>query len=487
VLRRLIQVFGVGAALSTAALLALPIGCSPANNQAGSHATSNRSEQAARAPVVQVPDFIALVKKVGPTVVNISTTRTVMEEDSESPGITEEDPFHDFFRRFVPPTGPHEFQARILGSGFVITEDGYILTNSHVAAGSEEVIVKLTDRREFKAKVVGVDRRTDVALIKIDARGLPNVTVGEPSKLEVGEWVAAIGSPFGFENSVIVGIVSAKGRSLPDEDYVPFIQTDVALNPGSSGGPLFNLNGEVVGINSVIYTGTGGYMGLSFAIPIDIAMEVSNQLRTHGRVIRGRLGVQIQELTPELAESFGLKNANGALVAGVEKGGPAEKAGVRPGDVILKFGGKSVQNAQDLRRLVAGTQPGASVPVELWSRGQTRQLAVTIGEVESDMSRTPGQEAKPPTGPGGLVLSELTRDQRKRLHVDHGLLVRGARGPALRAGVQPGDVILAINDIPVTGIKMFNAELAANAGRMIALLVKRGEMNLFLTLKLDGD
>ena len=482
-LRRLIQVVCSGAALSTAALLALPIGCSPANNQAGTHATSKRWDQAARSAPSQAPDFITLVKKVGPTVVNISTTRTVVEEDSESPGIPEEDPF---FRRFAPPMEP-QFQARILGSGFVIAEDGYILTNSHVAAGAEEVVVKLTDRREFKAKVIGVDRRTDVALIKIEAKGLAKVTVGDPSKLEVGEWVAAIGSPFGFENSVTAGIVSAKGRALPDEDYVPFIQTDVALNPGSSGGPLFNLSGEVVGINSVIYTGTGGYMGLSFAIPIDIAMEVSNQLRAHGRVVRGRLGVEIQELTSELAESFGLKAANGALVAGVEKGGPAEKAGVRPGDVILKFGGEAVQNPQDLRRLVAATEPGTTVPVELWGKGQTKQLAVTIGEVESDIIRTPAQGVKPLTGPGGLVLRELTRNQRKRLGVDHGLLVRSAQGPALRAGLQPGDVILAINDIPVTNINMFNAELGASAGRMVALLVKRGEMNLFLTLKLDGD
>jgi serine protease Do len=471
VLRRLIQVVYLGAALSTAALLVLPIGCSPANNQP------------ARPPAVQAPDFIALVKKVGPTVVNISTTRTVVEEDSEAPGIPEEDPF---FRRFAPPMEP-QFQTRTLGSGFVIAEDGYILTNSHVAAGAEEVIVKLTDRREFRAKVVGVDRRTDVALIKIDTKGLAKVAVGDPSKLEVGEWVAAIGSPFGFENSVTAGIVSAKGRSLPDEDYVPFIQTDVALNPGSSGGPLFNLRGEVVGINSVIYTGTGGYMGLSFAIPIDIAMDVSNQLRARGKVIRGRLGVQVQELTPELAESFGLKTANGALVAGVEKGGPADKAGVRPGDIILKFGGKAVENVQDLRRLVAGTQPGASISVELWTKGQTRQLIVTIGEVESDITRAPGQEAKPPTGPGGLVLSELTRQQRKRLGIDHGLLVRGAQGPALRAGIEPGDVILAVNDVAVTNIKTFNAELVANAGRMVALLVKRGEMNLFLILKLDSD
>ncbi len=309
----------------------------------------------------QLPDFTDLVEKQGATVVNISTTQTVRSPlgSPQAPQLQEDDPFYEFFRRFVPNPGPREFQNNSLGSGFIISTDGYILTNAHVVEAADEINVKLNDKREFKAKVIGSDKRTDIALIKIEATGLPAVRFGDPNKLKVGEWVIAIGSPFGFENSVTAGIVSAKGRSLPQENFVPFIQTDAAVNPGNSGGPLFNMAGEVIGINSQIYSRTGGFMGLSFAIPIDVANDIATQLKTGGRVTRGRIGVVIQPVTRELAESFGLPKPAGALVSSVEKGSPAEKAGIEAGDVILKFNGRDVTSSEDLPRLVGGTKPGS--------------------------------------------------------------------------------------------------------------------------------
>ena len=322
------------------------------------------------AAAAQLPDFTELVEKQGPAVVNISTTQAARNPLlPQGPSPQEDDPFYEFFRRFMPqpgPGAPREFQSQSLGSGFIISQDGYILTNAHVVETADEITVKLTDKREFKAKVIGADRRTDIALIKIDATGLPAVKVGDPGRLRVGEWVLAIGSPFGFENTVTAGIVSAKGRSLPQENYVPFIQTDVAVNPGNSGGPLFNLRGEVVGINSQIYSRTGGFMGLSFAIPIDVANDIAQQLRTTGKVSRGRIGVVIQPVTKELADGFGLPRPQGALVNSVEKGGPAEKAGVEPGDVILRFDGKPVASSEDLPRIVGATKPGSKVTMQLW-------------------------------------------------------------------------------------------------------------------------
>src|SRR5512140_605983 len=315
----------------------------------------------------ELPDFTELVEKQGPAVVNISTAQTMRAHPQipQMPNLDENDPFFEFFRRFMPPNqgeSPREFSTRSLGSGFIISADGYLLTNAHVVEGADEITVRLTDKREFKAKLIGTDKRTDVALIKIDATGLPAVRIGDPNKLKVGEWVLAIGSPFGFDNTVTAGIVSGKGRTLPQENFVPFIQTDAAVNPGNSGGPLFNMRGEVVGINSQIYSRTGGYMGLSFAIPIDVAMDVQGQLRTSGRVARGRIGVVIQEVTRDLATSFGLDRARGALVNQVEKGGPAEKAGLEVGDIITRFDGKAVGSSSDLPRMVGGTRPGAKVP-----------------------------------------------------------------------------------------------------------------------------
>ncbi len=421
-----------------------------------------------------LPDFVSLVRREGATVVNISSTRRVRGIEIE-PGIwlAPEDPLYEFFRRFLGQGAP-EYQARSLGSGFIISEDGYILTNAHVVAEMDEATVKLVDKREFKAKVVGVDRRTDVALVKIDATGLRKVTIGDSSRLEVGEWVAAIGSPFGFENSVTAGIVSAKGRLVPDESYVPFIQTDVAVNPGNSGGPLFNLRGEVVGVNSMIYSGSGGYMGVSFAVPIDVAMEVAGELRTRGRVIRGRLGVQVQEVTPDLARAFGLKSAAGALVVMVEKASPAEKAGFLPGDIVLRVGGKTVESSSDLPQIIAATPPGTTVEFEIWRRRAPRELTAIIGELPPERARA---AAEPEVGRAdrlGLVLGELTPDQRRDLETDSGLLVRGVRGPALKAGIQRGDVILAIDEVEVNRVADFNKVLAkVPPGGTVALLVLR--------------
>lgn len=428
-----------------------------------------------------LPNFVTLVKQQGPAVVNISSTRTVTQDPDAQlqPG----DPFSEFFHRFMPPPGSGQFEEQSLGSGFIIDPAGYILTNGHVVADADEVTVKLTTKREYKARVIGTDPYTDVALLKINAGGLPVVRLGDPSRLEVGEWVAAIGAPFGFENSVTAGIVSAKGRSLPDESYVPFIQTDVAVNPGNSGGPLFSMRGEVIGINSLIYSRTGGFMGLSFAIPIDIALDVAKQLRATGKVTRGRIGVQAQELTVELAQSFGLKDPRGALVAMVEKDGPAAKAGIQPGDVILAVNGRPVEDSADLARYIASSKPGTTVTVDLWRKGGHVPVKVTLGELPAKPSATGEAEQSAPDA-AGLVLGELTPEQRKRLDVPSGVLVRGATGAAQRAGVQPGDVIVGINRQPVNSIAELEAKLAEHPGKTVALLLKREDATLFLPLKL---
>ncbi|MBM3347083.1 MAG: Do family serine endopeptidase, partial [Betaproteobacteria bacterium] len=330
-----------------------------------------------------LPDFATLVEQHGAAVVNISTvqkTRTSAQGFPVQPG----DPFYEFFRRFQQPQQPQERRSSGIGSGFVVSADGYILTNAHVVAEATEVTVKLTDKREFKARVVGLDKRTDVALLKVDASGLPAVRIGDPSQLRAGEWVAAIGSPFGLENTVTAGIVSAKARSLPSENYVPFIQTDVAINPGNSGGPLFNLNGEVVGINSQIYSQSGGYMGLSFSIPIDVAMKIKDQLQKFGKASHGRIGVVIQPVSRDLAESFGLAKPQGALVANVEPGGPADKAGIKPGDVLLAVNGKDVEQSNELPRIVSEMPPGSRASFKVWSKGAARDISVTIGELQQD-------------------------------------------------------------------------------------------------------
>lgn len=435
-----------------------------------------------------LPDFTDLVETQGVAVVNISTTQTVRNENifPQIPDLSEDDPMYDFFRRFMPPRkGPREYQSRSLGSGFILSADGYILTNAHVVDAADEVTVRLTDKREFKAKVIGSDRRTDVALVKIEASGLPKVTIGKPDLLRVGEWVFAIGSPFGFDNSVTAGIVSAKGRSLPQENYVPFIQTDVAINPGNSGGPLFNMKGEVVGINSQIYSRSGGFMGLSFAIPIDVAIEISDQLRTQGKINRGWLGVMIQEMTKELAESFGLNKPVGALIANVDKGSPADKAGMAASDVIIKFDGKTVENSSELPRLVAAVKPGKRVSVQLWRKGAYKDISVVVGELPDKIGR--GPKASKTSNKIGLTLNELSEEQKRELKVSSGLLVEDAEGAAARAGVGRGDVILSVNNQDVKSVEQFN-ELVNQygSGRVIALRILRGDRSLYVPIRING-
>jgi serine protease Do len=441
------------------------------------------------AQVQGLPDFTELVEKQGPAVVNVSTT-SAARSGPHSP-VPEDDPFYDFFRRFGPPQ-PRDYEARSLGSGFIISADGYILTNAHVVEAAEDINVKLTDKREFKAKVIGADKRTDVAVIKIEASGLPAVKVGDPERLKVGEWVLAIGSPFGFESTVTAGIVSAKGRSLPQENYVPFIQTDVAINPGNSGGPLFNLRGEVVGMNSQIYSRTGGFMGLSFAIPIDVAMDITNQLRTTGRVSRGRIGVVIQEVTKELAESFGLPKAAGALVNSVEKGGPADKAGLEPSDVILKFDGKTVNSTSDLPRIVAQTRPGSKATMQIWRKGAARDVTVTVGEMpEEKVAQRPARRDNKSgnvIARLGLTVSELSAEQRKELGIGGGLLVEDVQGAAAKAGIRRGDILMALNNQDVKSVEQLTQLLGQfEKAKSVALLIRRGDGALYVPLRLDGN
>ncbi|MBB5020166.1 serine protease Do [Chitinivorax tropicus] len=433
-------------------------------------------------------DVASLVEKEGPAVVNISTTQTVVNNQG-GPGMSEDDPFYEFFRRFQPRQQPREFQARSLGSGFIISQDGYIMTNAHVVGNADEITVKLTDKREFKAKVIGTDERTDVALIKIEAKLLPTVRLGDPAKLRVGEPVVAIGSPFGFDNTVTSGIVSAKGRQLPDESFVPFIQTDAAVNPGNSGGPLFNANGEVVGINSQIYSRTGGFMGLSFAIPIDVAMDISTQLKAGGKVIRGRIGVSIQEMSRDLAESFGLTKPQGALISGVEKDGPADKAGMLPSDIVLKFGDKVVNSNADLVRLVGSTKPGTRMTMQVWRNKTTKDLTVTVGEMQDQPGPgKPGRRHNANVGQVGLMVGELTAAQRKQLGVEYGLLVQASQGAAARSGIQQGDVIVGIGG---EGLKSYQQlaraiEDAKTGNKTVTLRIYRDGGYQFIPLKLSN-
>jgi len=440
-----------------------------------------------------VMDVADLVERQGPAVVNISTTRLVKRGAEGLPfALPDDEEMQEFFRRFFPGGpggrgGPmQEIPARGAGSGFIVSSDGYILTNAHVVKGADEVVVKLIDKRKYTARVVGADPRTDVAVIKITATNLPAVKLGDPTKLRVGEAVAAIGSPFGFENSVTAGIVSAKGRSLPSESYVPYIQTDVAINPGNSGGPLFNMRGEVVGINSQIYSRSGGYQGVSFAIPIDVAMEVVDQLKTGGKVSRGWLGVVIQEVTADLAGSFGLDRPRGALVSQVQEDSPAHKAGLQASDVILLFNSKTVENSGDLPRMVGLAKPGTKIPMDVWRKGKVQQLSVVLGELPADKP-VAGQDSKTYSR-GGLALSELNAEQRRALDLDHGVLVEDATGDAARAGIRTGDVLLAVNNIKIATVAAFRKAIAAvPAGKSVAILVRRGDGSLYIPLKITGE
>ena len=450
----------------------------------------------AAAQARELPDFTRLVEDQGAAVVNISTTQAVRRPGlPQLPGVEDEEVL-EFFRRFIPrqqPPGPGARpEPRSLGSGFIISADGYILTNAHVVEGADEVTVKLTDKREYKARVIGADKRTDVALIKIEPSGaLPAVKFGDPARLKVGEWVVAIGSPFGFENTVTAGIVSAKGRSLPQENFVPFIQTDVAINPGNSGGPLFNMRGEVVGVNSQIYSRTGGYMGLAFAIPIDVALDIQKQLREKGRVSRGRIGVVIQEVSKDLATSFGLDRPRGALVNSVEKGSPADKAGLEATDIILKFDGKVVDSSSDLPRIVGATRPGAKADLEVWRKGAARSLSITVGELQEarvaarDTPRAP-KAVELAANRLGIVVSELSAKQKEDLKLANGLVVTEVK-PEARAEVRRGDVLLTLvhkgRHTELISTEQLNRLLAGmDKNAVITLQVRRGDAVAFVTV-----
>ena len=451
----------------------------------------------------ELPDFTELAEKQSPVVVNISSIQK-NRANQMMQGSPEDEQMQEFFKRFgipVPPGMPPqngrgqqatpEKQVYATGSGFIVSGDGYILTNAHVVKDADEVMVKLNDKREFKAKVIGIDLRTDVAVLKVNATNLPKVSIGNPDTIKVGEWVAAIGAPFGLENTMTVGIVSAKGRALPQENFVPFIQTDVAINPGNSGGPLFNLKGEVIGINSQIYSRTGGYMGLSFAIPINVAMDVMNQLKANGKVIRGWLGIAIQEVTKELSESFGMKNTNGALVAGIEKGAPAEKGGLQPGDVITKFDGKVIESSSDLPKAVGNTKPGKTVLAEVFRKGSVKTLNLTVGEMPSDQAEVIANNKTPEKADVnrlGLVLKEAPPQQRKKMNGKKGLLVVDAQGSAAAAGIRRGDIVLALNNSEVESADAFAKEVATIPnGKTVALLILRNDETLYVPVKITND
>jgi len=453
-----------------------------------SHAqTAAQTPASAPSPVAAraLPDFSALVEQYGPAVVNISTTAKVhaQAQDLQIPG-EPGDPFYEFFRRFQNPAPQGDSIRKGVGSGFIVSADGYILTNAHVVDDASEVTVKLTDNREFSAKVVGADKRTDVALVKIDAKSLPVVRIGEAAKSRVGEWVAAIGSPFGLENTVTAGIISAKSRSLPDENYVPFIQTDVAINPGNSGGPLFNMAGEVIGINSQIYSRTGGYMGLSFAVPIEVAMKVKTDLQKYGKVSRGRLGVTIQGVSQELADSFGLKKPQGALVAAVESKSPAEKAGIKTGDIILGVDGRDIENSIDLPRLIGESRPGTQVKLKIWRQGDTRELSASLGEAPAEKVAKADAPSKMKPSKLGVAVRPLTDDERKQIESEGGLLVEQAEGPAARAGVQAGDVILAFNNQTLKSVDQLRHLVDKSRGA-VALLIQREGSKIYVPVKLS--
>lgn len=449
------------------------------------------------APLVTgLPDFTQLVDAVGPAVVNIRTTEKVANQPSMS-GMDEE--MLEFFRRFglpvpnVPRQGPAqpgdegEERPSGVGSGFILSADGYVMTNAHVVEGASEVIVTLTDKREYKAKIIGADKRTDVAVVKIEGKGLPAVKIGDVNRLKVGEWVMAIGSPFGLENSVTAGIVSAKQRDTGD--YLPFIQTDVAINPGNSGGPLLNMRGEVVGINSQIYSRSGGFMGISFAIPIDEAVRVSDQLRATGKVTRGRIGVQIGQVTKDVAESIGLGAARGALVSAVEPDSPAAKAGIEAGDIIVKYDGKDIDKVADLPRLVGNTKPGTKSAITVFRRGQMRDLSIMVAEVEPDEAVAsadgkPGAGATATAEQLGLVVGELTAAQKKSLAIKGGVRVLTATDAAARAGLREGDVVLAVANTEVANVKGFEAALSkADKNKPVNLLVRRGEWTQYVLIR----
>lgn len=445
-------------------------------------ATTAVTAQSMTAPsaYITLPNFASIAASQGAAVVNISVTGTV--KTAGIPGVDPNDPMFELFRRFQPNLPQTETPMNGLGSGFIVKSDGVILTNAHVVDKADVVTVTLSDKREFQAKVIGVDKLTDVAVLKIDAKDLPTVHIGSTKNSNVGDWVVAIGSPFGFDNTVTAGIISAKSRALPDEGYVPFLQTDVAINPGNSGGPLFNLNGEVIGINSQIYSRSGGYQGLSFAIPIDVAMGIEQQLLEKGKVSRGRLGIGVQSLNQDLASSFGLQSPNGALVSNIEKNGPADQAGLEPGDVIVTFNGQRIDRSSDLPPMVASVKPGSTVSLEVWRNKQLKTLSVRVDEMQTaeaaPLAAKESQQAKL-----GVSVRPLTSQELAQTQLKQGLLVEAVgKGPAAVAGIQAGDVILAVNGDQVKSVSQLQATLQKN-GKNVALLVMRGDNKIYVPVK----
>ena len=447
-----------------------------------------------------LPTFVDLVKETSPAVVNISTTQKIqtgmpeLPEGFEMPEFPEDSPFGELFKYFFEQEeqgDPGYHDAKSLGSGFIISKDGYVMTNYHVVKDADEIIVRLSDRRELKAEIIGVDPRSDVALLKIDATGLPVARIGKSSDLEVGEWVLAIGSPFGFDHSATAGIVSAKGRSLPRENYVPFIQTDVAINPGNSGGPLFNQEGEVVGVNSQIYSRTGGYMGLSFSIPIEVAMDVADQLKTSGKVSRGWLGVLIQDVTLDLAESFGMKHPRGALVAKVLPDSPALASGIKVGDIIVEFNKQEVMNSSNLPPIVGSSKVGVKLPVTVIRNGREKTLNVKLGELPDDQTVAQANviPEKKSANRLGFTAVDLSDKQKEELEVEDGVLVSHmVTGAASQAGVRKDDIILAVDNKPVTNLKQFNKIVKdLPGGKSVALLVQRSGSPTFLAIKVPKE
>ncbi|MBV8045623.1 MAG: DegQ family serine endoprotease [Paludibacterium sp.] len=442
------------------------------------------------ADVTGLPDFTRIVAAEGPAVVNVSTSRIERQAANGLPDAFGNDPFFEFFRRFAPPQ-MREREVGSLGSGFIISADGYVLTNAHVVAKAEKITVTLTDKREFKARLIGSDERTDVALLKIEGANLPLVKLGKSSSLQVGQWVLAIGSPFGLDNSVTSGIVSALGRQLPDDSYVPFIQTDAAVNPGNSGGPLFNMNGEVVGINSQILSRSGGFMGISLAIPIDVALEVADQLKAHGKVARGRIGVTLQPLTKELADSFGLARPDGVLVVQVDPKGPAARGGLRVGDIITAVNQQPVGNSGDLQRVIGMAKPGTRFNLQIWRDKASHQVAL----VSDEFKETPADsESSDPSSPPsstdrnlsqiGLVVSPLTPQQRQQLGITFGVLVRAVSAGSARAGLAPGDVIVGIAGEPLTSVKQLESAIQGGKGSLALQVMRQGNL-MFIAIALE--
>ena len=449
------------------------------------------SVPAVESAIRALPDFSPLVEKYGPAVVNVEVVEKAQPAGPQ--GLGPNDPFNEFFRRFGIPTpdqGPrgNAPPVRGAGSGFIVSPDGYILTNTHVVGNAEEVTVRLTDRREFPAKVIGADERTDVAVIKINASSLPTVKLGDPQRIKPGQWVLAIGSPFGFENSATAGIISATARSLPSDNYVPFIQTDVAVNPGNSGGPLFNLAGEVIGINSQIFSRTGGYMGVSFAIPIDVARNVEDQLIKTGKVVRGRIGVTIQDVNAQLAESFGLDRPHGALVSSVEKDGPAARAGMQPGDVVLAVNGKAIERYGELSGAIASMKPGTEAALEVWRGGKRQTVQVQIAELKEQQQQArnggrPNGRSTDQASQFGLTVRPLDPQEKQQADTQGNLVVEEATGPAASAGVQAGDIILGVNGKRVKTVKELQ-DAARTSGKNVALLIQREDAQIFVPLRI---